>query len=219
MGRWPPGAGESFAHFCANLAAQLRASALAPFPPCFQPLFPVLGSSMRFTHTPRPPRARPLSRGFAVSLPREGSGLGCGGACALSRPQAKSSAGPGFRSLRALPPPLVCPPGPRHSRTHLSLHPAQGVSGWRAEGVEFGDGRAVPRGRAVTCSQLEVGVRQCVISGLMDCGFPYPGAPPRDPPQQGKNFPAAPKPLPHSQSCTVPHNNPEWWRLGPPIFP
>ena len=63
-----------------------------------------------------------------------------------SQPREKSSAEPGFRRLRALPPPLFCPPGPGQSRAHLSLRPAQGIfwlAGLRMWSLETGWQRPV----------------------------------------------------------------------------
>lgn len=74
MGLWSPGAGRPFGHLGANLAAQLWAFPLVPFP-----LFPILFPYSRFlheinTHVPQSSRAGHFHVLLTISLSCKGIG-------------------------------------------------------------------------------------------------------------------------------------------------
>ena len=162
---------------------------------CFQLLFPILGSSMKFTHTRARARAHTHTRCnrsvhghfqvlLTISLPYQGAGKGCRGACVLPT-AGEPPAGPDFGSFRALPSPPL-----QHGAARLASAPSRGdLLAGRAESQEFGD--LWPRPTVALSPAHGSGWGEAVssLSGLrvpdwktngldaMGCGFPHRRAP------------------------------------------
>lgn len=142
-----------------------------PFPLCFQPLFPILESSMKLTHTPQASCAWPLSRLINYFPPLEGPWVGVQrGLCSLNHGR-NPQRGQVSEALERCLLPSSSLLAPAESRARFRSAPIPGIF-WLA-GRECGVWTASPHRPAVTCSPLGAGVRQSVISDLLGCGFLY----------------------------------------------